>query len=91
MSTEFEPQIIAFPPFLQLESVTTYEASQQGFLGCVAHELHVAPWNTGVKDMMRHVTYQPKYDRLDKCGIFEFFAIDERTVQSRKMQYLERY
>jgi hypothetical protein len=90
MSSKAQPQTIAFPPFLQLQSVTAYEASQPGLLGPVTHELHAAPWDMGLKGTMQHLTYRPEYDRLNKSAIFKFFVLNARTVTSRNTPNLER-
>jgi hypothetical protein len=80
------PQLVmsTFPKLFLLQSHNTFEANQEGFLGRVAYELHVAEWGPRVKNTMKHITYAPEYDRFDKSGIFEFFEINDSTVQLRK-------
>jgi hypothetical protein len=73
-----------FPNLFLSQSNNTFEANQEGFLGHVSYELHVAEWGPRLKNTMKHITYAPEYDRLDKSGIFEFFEINGSTVQSRK-------
>jgi hypothetical protein len=80
------PQLVTstFPDLVLLQSHNTYEASQEGFLSRVAYELHVAEWGQRLKNTLEHITYAPEYDRFDKSGIFDFFEINDSTVQSRK-------
>jgi hypothetical protein len=77
------------PDLVLLQSNNTYEASQEGFLALVAYELLVAEWGSALKDTMKHITYAPEYDGFDKSGIFDFFEINNRTVQSRKSPRLK--
>jgi hypothetical protein len=89
MSAPRELETSSFPALFLLQSNSTYEASREGTLGRIAYELHVAEWGSELKSTMKHITYQPEYDRFHKSSIFAFFGIDESSVQFRKSQKMK--